>query len=60
MALLPKVAEEGFATLRGNKFAKQLLSPELFKKVVKTNALGFSTYVIAAVLAGVGVYAGDQ
>lgn len=60
LALLPKVAEEGLATLRGNKFAKQLLSPELFKKVAKTNAIGFSTYLVSSILAGVGIYAGTK
>ena len=60
LSLLPKIAEEGLATLRGNKFAKQLLSPELFKKVAKTNALGFTTYLVSAVLAGVGIYAGTK
>ena len=59
-AWLPVLAEEGLATLKGNKFAKQLLNPELAKKVVKTNAYGYSSYLLAAVLSGVGICAGTK
>lgn len=57
-AMLPILAEEGLATLKGNSLAKKLLSPELAKKVAKTNALGFTTYLLAAVLSGLGIYLG--
>jgi len=57
---LPMLLEEGLATLKGNKFAKQLLSPELAKKVAKTNALGFSTYLLMATLSGFGIYLGTK
>lgn len=59
-AFLPVLAEEGLATLKGNKFAKQLLSPELAKKVAKTNAFGFSTYLLKAALSGLGIFAGTK
>lgn len=59
-AFLPALAEEGLATLKGNKFAKQLLSPELAQKVAKTNALGFSTYLLTAALSGLGIFAGTK
>ena len=59
-AFLPMLAEEGLATLKGNKFAKQLLSPELAKKVAKTNAFGFSTYLLMAALSGLGIFAGTK
>ena len=57
-AFLPAILEEGLASLKGNKFAKQLLSPDLAKKVAKTNALGFTSYLLAATLSAVGLYAG--
>ena len=53
--MLPMVLEEGLASLQGQKLAKKLLSPELFKKVIKSNAIGFSTYLLAAVGAGVAM-----
>ena len=48
-AFIPIIMEEGMATVKGNKWAKQVLSPELFKKVVKLNKFGFAGYVITAV-----------
>jgi len=59
-AFIPMLVEEGLASLKGNKFAKQLLSPELAKKVAKTNALGFSTYLVTATLSGLGIYLGAK
>lgn len=44
-AMLPTVLEEGLATFKGNKWAKQVLSPELYKKVVKGNFAGLMSYV---------------
>ena len=46
-AFAPIVAEELMATYRGNKMAKKVLSPELFKKVQKTNRFGAMTYIAA-------------
>lgn len=57
---LPMLAEEGLATMKGNKFAKKLLSPDLAKKVAKTNAFGFSTYLLLATLSGAGIYLGTK
>lgn len=57
-AFLPTVIEEGLATLKGNKIAKQLLSPDLAKKVAKTNTIGFLSYVSLAAFSGLGVYLG--
>ena len=51
-AMLPVLAEELKATSRGNKLAKQLLSPESYKKVVKSNRWGATTYALAVVGAG--------
>ena len=59
-AMLPIVAEEAIATMRGNKLAKQLLSPENFKKVAKCNMYGGATYVLSAVAMGVGAWAANK
>ena len=59
-AMLPIVAEEAIATMRGNKLAKQLLSPENFKKVAKCNMYGAATYVLSAVAMGVGAWAANK
>ena len=55
---IPMLAEEGLATIKGNNIAKKLLSPELAKKVAKSNALGFSTYLMLATLSSLGIYLG--
>ena len=60
ITFLPLLLEEGLATLKGNKYAKKLLSPELAKKVVKSNAYGFSTYALMAILSGIGIFAGTK
>ena len=57
---LPIVLEEGIASLRGQKVAKNLvkegsLSKDLYKKVKISNLAGFSTYLIAALAFGWGV-----
>ena len=58
-AFLPVVIEEGMASIKGQKFAKQLLTPELYKKVVKTNIFGFSSYLALTILS-VGIYLGTK
>ena len=57
-AFLPMLLEEGLATAKGNAFAKKLLSPDLAKKVSKTNALAYTTYLGLAVLSSLGIYLG--
>lgn len=57
---LPLLAEEGRATLKGNKFAKQFLNADLARKVAKTNALGFSTYLGLATFYALGIYLGNK
>lgn len=54
LSILPMVAEEGIASLRGGKIAKDLfkdgkLTKEILNKVNKTNLAGFATYVLYAV-----------
>lgn len=57
---IPTLLEEGLASIKGNNFAKKVLSPELAKKVSKTNALGFSTYLGLATLSSLGIYLGTK
>ena len=54
--MLPVVAEETMASIRGCKWAKQLLSPDLANKVLKSNILGGSTYVLSALSIGLLAY----
>ena len=49
LSMTPILLEEGMATLRGNKWAKQVLNTDLAKKVAKGNGMAFATYAIAAV-----------
>lgn len=60
LAFVPIVAEELKASARGNKLAKQLLSPEMAKKVVKSNRFGAATYILTGILAGVGAFAASK
>ena len=48
-AMLPVLAEEGMATIRGQKLANKLLSKDLAKTVLKGNAVGYLAYVLSAV-----------
>ena len=56
VAMLPILGEELIATAKGNKLAKHLLSPENYKKVVKTNRYGALTYTMAVVGSGLAAY----
>lgn len=49
---LAGAAEEVKATLRGNDWAKEVLSPDLAKKVAKSNKFGLATYVLSAFTMG--------
>ena len=53
-ASLPMLIEEGLATQKGNAFAKKLLSPEFAKKVSKSNAVAYCSYLLAAVFGALG------
>ncbi len=48
------------ATYRGNKMAKKVLSPELFKKVQKTNRFGAMTYIATGVGAALAAVVGSK
>ncbi|MBQ8635160.1 hypothetical protein IJX73_02290 [bacterium] len=57
-SMLPTLSEETMATLRGNKWAKDVFKdvPELAKKVAKTNKFGLATYAITAAMLGLATY----
>ena len=59
---LPTVLEEGMATLRGNKWAKEIFGKgaELAKKVAKTNRFGFASYSLVALAAGLSALAAKK
>ena len=61
-AVLPTVAEETMATIRGNKWAKEVFkdTPELAKKVAKSNKWGLVTYVVMAIATGFGAWAAKK
>ena len=57
-AMIPIVAEEALASFRGEKLAKELLSPELLKKVKLNNRLALLTYAGFAVASAIGIALG--
>lgn len=63
-AFAPVLIEEGMASYKGNKLAKEVLNEKMLKKVNKMNIQGFKTYgVIAlatAIAAKAGVYVVDK
>ncbi len=57
---IPLLIEEGLASIKGNAIAKQFLSPELAKKVVKYNGVALLSYLTSAIFSGVGIYLGNK
>lgn len=55
-SMIPVIAEEAMATIRGNKFAKEVLSADLAKKVAKNNRIGLITYTTVAVVSALGAF----
>ena len=64
LCLIPKVAEEGLASLNGQKMAKDVLNKDLYKKLVKLNTKAWGSYVLGAALtaglAQLAVYIKDR
>lgn len=60
LSMVPTLAEEGMASIRGGKWARSLLDKNLAKKVTKFNLTGFSTYLITAGLMVLGSYVGKH
>ncbi|MEI7473466.1 MAG: hypothetical protein WCK67_01700 [bacterium] len=46
LSFLPMLAEEGLASIHGLKFLKDKLPTSVFNKILKSNALAFSTYLV--------------
>ena len=59
-AFVPLLLEEGLASLRGNRYAKKFLNPELAQKVIRTNRLGFLSYLSMATLSSLGIFFGTK
>lgn len=57
---VPIIAEELKASQRGNKLAKELLSPDIAKKVIKSNRLGAMTYIVSAGAMALATVAGSK
>ena len=55
-AFAPMLIEEGLATIKGNKLAKEVLNPELASKVAKSNAYGYGTYALLALGISAGIF----
>ena len=47
-AMLPMLAEEGMASIRGQKLANKLLPKNVAKTVLKGNAVAYTSYLISA------------
>lgn len=54
--MLPTLCEEIKASINGNKLAKLTCSPELYKKVVKSNLCAASTYLQQALAISIGLW----
>lgn len=57
---VPIIAEELKASQRGNKLAKELLSPDIAQKVIKSNRLGAMTYIVGAGAMALATVAGSK
>jgi len=57
LLMTPMLIEEGMATIKGQKFANKLLSPELAKKVRNGNCVAYLSYLTTAIFAGLGAWA---
>ena len=60
LSIVPIVIEELVATKKGNTLAKQLLSPENFKKVIKANRWGAISYIGGTILIGTSVWLANK
>jgi hypothetical protein len=56
LTFIPRLFEEAMASHYGNKLAKKVLDTSLYKKVVKFNAVAFSSYLLTAVGAALSVF----
>jgi len=54
---LPQLTEEGMASIKGYKLAKNFLSPDLLKMYSKSSKYAFLTYAALACFSAIGVHA---
>lgn len=55
-AMIPVLLEEGMATIRGNAWAKDLLSPDIAKNVCKGNKIAYLSYLTTALALGASAF----
>lgn len=60
LAFVPAILEEGLASYKGEKLAKNFLSADLMKKVVKTNRIGLFSYTCVALVTALAARLGVQ
>lgn len=60
LSFAPMLLEEGLASVKGLKFAKEVLNPELVAKVAKTNKFAYLTYLGLALASSAGIYLGAK
>ncbi len=60
LGMVPSLAEEGLASIKGAKLAKGLLSPEQFRTLNKLNGKAWLTYLGVAVGTGLAVYVASK
>ena len=60
LSFVPIITEELKATSRGNKLAKELLSPEIAKKVKVSNRFGAITYITTAAITGFSAFVANK
>ena len=58
LTFAPVLIEEAMASIKGNGFAKKVLSPELAEKVAKSNKIAYITYLGLALTSSIGIYIG--
>ncbi|MCM1265965.1 MAG: hypothetical protein NC200_07175 [Candidatus Gastranaerophilales bacterium] len=58
LPFLPTIIEEGMASYKGEKMAKKVLSPELLKRVRKSNMSGFLSYLVIPIVWAAGTALG--
>lgn len=56
LSMVPILFEEALATIKGQKLANKVLSPELARKVGKGNRFAYLTYLAQAVFSALGAY----
>ena len=60
LSMVPVLAEEAMATIRGNGWAKEFLSSNVAKQVCKGNKFAYLSYLASAAGLGLGAYAATK